>query len=331
MKAIVYEKFGTPDVLEYREIEKPVPGEHDVLVRVIAASVNSWDWDLLRGVPCVLRLGPPKYRILGADISGRVEAVGNGVEKFLPGDKVFGDISGCGWGGFAEYVCAREDVLTRMSDSMTFEVAAAVPQAGVLALQALRDAGRIQPGQTVLINGAGGGVGTFAVQLARHFQTEVTGVDGAEKLAMLLSLGVDRVVDYTKEDFTRAAERYDLIVDVVARRRFRDYSRVLNPGGTVVLVGGSIIRALMSLPLCLPVVLFRRVRMKVLLHRPNRRDLDSMRTLVEAGSVAPVIDSRFQLREVPLALRYFGEGRMKGKIVITVDGTEGGERDLQGE
>ena len=219
MKAIVYHKYSPPDVLELNEVEKPTPKDDEVLIKIHAASVNSWDWDLLRGKPFVNRLLfgllKPKINILGVDIAGQVEAVGRNVKRFEPGDEVFGDISGCGFGAFAEYVCARENVLALKSTSMTFQEAAAVPQAAVLALQGLRDKGQIQKGQKVLINGAGGGAGSFAVQIAKSFGAEVTGVDSTGKLDMMRSIGADQVIDYTQEDFTKNGQVYDLILDVV--------------------------------------------------------------------------------------------------------------------
>jgi len=243
MKAIVYSRYGPPDVLELKEIARPTPKENEVLVKVLAASVNSWDWDLLRGTPFANRLMfgivKPKIGILGCDIAGQVEAVGRNVKQFQPGDEVFGDISGCGWGGFAEYVCARENVLALKLASMTFEEAAAVPQAAVLALQGLRDKGKIQPGQKVLINGAGGGAGTFGVQIAKSFGAEVTGVDSASKLDMLRSIGADHVIDYTQEDFTKNGQVYDLILDVVTHRSIFDYKRALSPMGIYVMLGGG--------------------------------------------------------------------------------------------
>ncbi len=252
MKAIVYTKYGPPDVLELKEVEKPTPEDNEVLVKVHAASVNSWDWDRLRGT-FQGRLGAfrkPKNKILGADIAGRVEAVGSNANQFQPGDEVFGDISGFrarDWGGFAEYVCAREDLLALKPASMTFEEAAAVPQAGILALQGLRDKRQIQPGQNVLINGAGGGVGTFAVQIAKSFGAEVTGVDSARKLDMLRKIGSDHVIDYTKEVFTKSGKRYDLILDVVGSRLIFDYKRALSPKGIYVMVGGSTAQGLQAM------------------------------------------------------------------------------------
>ena len=244
MKAIVYTRYGPPDVLQLQEVEKPAPKDNEVLVKVHAASVNSWDRDLLSGTPFINRLLffgvlKPKTKILGCDIAGRVEAVGRNVKQFQPGDEVFGDISGCGFGGFAEYVCAHENSLAMKSASMTFGEAAAVPQTAVLALQGLRDKGQIQKGQKVLINGAGGGSGTFAVQIAKSFGAEVTGVDSTGKLDMLRSIGADQVIDYTQEDFTNNGQVYDLILDVVTYRSIFDYKRALSPKGIYVMLGGG--------------------------------------------------------------------------------------------
>jgi NADPH:quinone reductase-like Zn-dependent oxidoreductase len=318
MKAIVYERYGPPEVLRLEEAEKPVPGDEQVLVEVRAASVNSWDWDLLRGVPSLLRLGKPQYRTLGADIAGRVEEVGRSVTLFRPGDEVFGDLSGCGWGGFAEYACAAEHALAPKPAGLTFEQAAAVPQAGVLALQGLRDRGRLQSGRKALINGAGGGVGTFAVQLAKSFGAEVTAVDSAGKLDLLRSIGADHVIDYAEEDFTRNGRRYDLILDMVASRSAFDYALALNPGGTCVLVGGPMTRLLLDVLLGPWMSLAAKKKIALLIHKPNRQDLLFLTELLEAGKIVPVIDKRYPLREVPEALRHLGEGRARGKVVIAV-------------
>jgi NADPH:quinone reductase-like Zn-dependent oxidoreductase len=323
MKAIVYTKYGPPDVLQLKEVEKPTPKDNEVLIKVHAASVNSWDWDLLRGTPFLNRLMfgllKPKTKILGCDIAGRVEAVGRNVKQFQPGDEVFGDISGCGWGGFAEYVCARENVLALKPASMTFEEVAAVPQAAVLALQGLCDKGQIQSGQKVLTNGAGGGVGTFAVQIAKSFGAEVTGVDSTRKLDMVRSIGADQVIDYTQEDFTKNGQRYDLILDVVAYRSMFDYKRALSPKGIYVMVGGSMALMFQVLFLGPWISMTASKKMGLLMHKPNKKDLNFMKELFEADKVVPVIDRRYSLSEVAEALRYFGEGHAKGKIVITLD------------
>ena len=321
MKAIVYTKYGSPDVLQLKEVEKPASRDNEVLIKVHAASVNSWDWDLLRGTPFVNRLMfgliKPKI-ILGCDIAGRVEAVGNNVNQFKPGDEVFGDLSGCGWGGFAEYVCARENALALKPVCLTFEQAAAVPQAALLALQALHYKGQIQPGLKVLMNGAGGGVGTFAVQMAKSFGAEVTGVDSTEKLDMLHSLGADHVIDYTQDDFTKNGKCYDLILDVAGFRSISDYKRALSPGGCYVMIGGSMTLANRLMLLGPWISMSTGKKMGLLLHKPNK-GLDIMTELFEAGDVVPVIDRRYMLSDVAEALRYFGEGHVKGKIVITID------------
>ncbi len=323
MKAIVYTEYGPPDVLQLREVEKPAPRDDEALVKVHAASVNAWDWDLLRGTPFLNRLffgllKPKKIKILGADIAGRVEAVGGNVKQFQPGDEVFGDISGCGWGGFAEYACARENALVVKPAGMTFEEAAAVPQAAVLALQGLRDKGQIRPRQKVLINGAGGGVGAFAVQMAKSFGAEVTGVDSAEKLDMMRSMGADRVIDYTQEDFTKNGGRYDLILDVAGYRSIFDYRRALSPKGIYVMVGGSMSLMFQVLFLGPWISMAGSQKMGILMHKPNK-DLALMKALFEAGKVVPVIDRRYPLSGVAEALRYFGEGHARGKVVITLE------------
>jgi NADPH:quinone reductase-like Zn-dependent oxidoreductase len=320
MKAIVYTKYGSPDVLELKEVEKPTPKDNEMLIKVHAASINDWDWGLLRGTPFVNRLlfGLLKpNKILGGDIAGRVEAVGRNVKQFQPGDEVFGDLSGCGFGGFAEYVCARENALVLKPASMTFEEAAAVPQAAILALQGLRDKGQIQPGQRVLINGAGGGAGTFAVQIAKSFGAEVTGVDSTSKLDMMRSIGADRVIDYTQEDFTKNGQRYDLILDFAAHHSIFDYKRALSPKGIYVMVGGSNAQIFQGFLLGPLISMTGRKKMGILMHKPNK-DLAFMKELFEAGKVVPVIDRRYPLSEVAEALRYFGEGHAKGKVVITV-------------
>ena len=322
MKAIVYHKYGSPDVLNLEEVQKPTPSDDEVLVKVHAASVNSSDWELLRGTPFANRvlsglLKPTRIKILGADIAGRVEAVARNVKLFQPVDEVFGDISGCGWGGFAEYVCARENALTLKPASMTFDEAAAVPQAAVLALQGLRYKGQIQPGQKVLINGGGGGAGTFAVQIAKSFGAEVTGVDSTSKLDMMRSIGADQVIDYTQEDFTQNRQSYDRIVDMAAHHSTFDYKRALSPKGIYGVIGGSQLRILQTVLLGSWISLIGSKKMGLVLHKPNK-DLAFMIELFEAGKVVPVIDRRYPLGEVAEALRYFGEGHVQGKVVITV-------------
>jgi NADPH:quinone reductase-like Zn-dependent oxidoreductase len=328
MKAVVYTEYGTPDVLQLKEIEKPAPGDNQVLVKVYASSVNDFDWGLLRGKPFVNRiingLFKPTCKILGCDIAGRVEAIGRNVKRFQPGDEVFGDLTGYGWGGFAEYVCANENALTVKPVSMTFEQAAAIPQAALLALQGLRDKRQIQPGQKVLINGAGGGAGTFAVQIAKSYGVEVTGVDNTRKLDIIRKLGAEHVIDYTKEDFTKNGKSYDFILDMAAHHSIFDYKRALSPGGIYVMVGGSSAQILQAFFLSPLISIIAGMtdqkgmkRISILGHRPNK-DLDFIIKLFEAGIVVPVIDKHYKLSEVAEALRYFGEGNALGKVIITM-------------
>ena len=321
MKAIVFTKYGLPDVLELKEVEKPTPKDNEILIKVHAASINSWDWELLRGTPFANRLMfgllKPKVRILGCDIAGQVEAVGRNVKKFQPGNKVFGDLCESGFGAFAEYVCARENALTLKPDSITFKEAAAMPQAAVLALQGLRNKVKVQQGQKVLINGAGGGAGTFTVQIAKLFGAEVTGVDSTGKLDMMRSIGADYVIDYTEEDFTKNGQHYDLIIDHAAYHSFFDYRRALSPGGTYIVVGGSMALIFKVLIMGSLISMFGRKKMRILGHKPNK-DLAFIKELFEAGKLVPVIDRCYTLPEVPEALRYFGEGQVRGKIIITV-------------
>jgi NADPH:quinone reductase-like Zn-dependent oxidoreductase len=318
MKAVVWTGFGTPDVLQLQDLERPTPKGHEVLIKVHAASINSWDLELLEGRAQFNlggRLRPP-YKILGCDVAGTIEEVGRNVTRFRPGDEVFGDISQDGWGGFAEFVCAREKSLSPKIAGLSFEQAAAIPQAASLALQALRDKGKVRSGQRILINGAGGGVGTFAVQIARSLGAEVTGVDKAEKLDMLISIGADHVIDYNKEDFTRNGQRYDLIVDVMSQRSVFDYKRALAPNGICVLIGGSGRAIFKSLLLGSWAIGKRKVTL--LLYRPNPLDLVQIGEMFDAGELVPVIDRRFTLNEVADAFRYYAEGNVKGKIVVTV-------------
>ncbi|CAM3174897.1 NAD(P)-dependent alcohol dehydrogenase [Paenibacillus lupini] len=275
MKAMVYETYGSPDVLQIKEIEVPAPKDHEVLIEVHAASVNSWDWDLLRGKPYINRIGglsKPRFPILGADIAGKIIAVGDSVKRFQPGEEVFGDLSGCGWGGFAEYVCASEEVLTPKPTGISFEQAAAIPQAAVLALQGLRDKGDFQQGQRVLINGAGGGVGTFALQYAKCFGAEVTAVDSTAKRDMLLSIGADHFLDYTKEDFTAGGQQYDLILDVVGTRSVFEIKRALRSGGAYVMIGGLMPRLLQALLAAPLIARLEKKKITILIHKPSHDD-----------------------------------------------------------
>ena len=320
MKAIAFTKYGSPDFLELKEIEKPTPNDDEVLIKVHAASINSWDFELLSGKPFANRLMfgllKPKIKTLGADIAGRVVAVGKNIKRFSPNDEVLGDLSGYGWGGFAEYVCTSENSLALKLKSMTFEEAASIPQAAVLALQGIRDKGQVQPGQKVLINGAGGGVGTFAVQMAKSFGAVVTGVDSTKKLDIMRSIGADHVIDYTKEDFTKNGQHYDLILDNVASRSISAIKRALGPKGIYVIIGGSTAR-IMQFVFLGPLISKNGKKMGLLIYETNK-DLAFIQKLVEEGKIKPVIDKCYPLNEVPDALRYFGEGRAKGKVVITV-------------
>jgi NADPH:quinone reductase-like Zn-dependent oxidoreductase len=322
MKAIVCTEYGPPDVLQVKEVEKPTPKEDEALVKIHAASLNATDFETLRGVFIVRMVAPrkPKYKIFGSDIAGRVEAVGRNVKQFQPGDEIWGDLSAHGFGAFAEYVCVPEDALRLKPASMTFEEAAAYPQAAVLALQNLRDERQIRPGQKVLINGAGGGVGTFAVQIAKYFGAEVTGVDSTRKLDMLRSIGADHVIDYTREDFTKSGERYDLILDVVVHRTIFDYTRALSPKGIVAMVGGSMTRVFLNILLGPLISMTGSKKIGIVMWKPNKKeDLAYLEELFEAGKVVPVIDRRYALSEVPEALRYLEEGHAQGKVVITVE------------
>lgn len=320
MKAIVYTKYGSPEVLQLKEVAKPTPKDDEVLIKVQAVSVNRSDWEGLSGKPLYARLGgllKPRHHILGSDIAGRVEMAGRHIRRFRPGDEVFGDILPR-LGGFAEYVCARESALAPKPASMTFEEAAAIPQAAVIALQGTRDKGKIQPGQKVLITGAGGGTGTFAVQLAKLYGAEVTGVDNTGKLDFMRSLGADHVIDYTREDFTKNGKQYDLILDIVAHRSVFAYKRALRSRGSYFLTGGSVTTIFQVLLLGPWITGTTGKNMRILAVQPNLKDLVYVTELCEAGKVVPVIDRRYPLSEIPEALRYLAEGRTKGKVVITV-------------
>ena len=316
MKAMVYTKFGPPDVLQPKEVEKPIPKDHEILIKVHAASANAYDWRHLRADPFLIRLMgagllKPKHKILGADIAGRVEAVGANVKQFQPGDEVFG----CGgYGGFAEYVCVEENRFVLKPANLTFEEAAAVPMAALTALQGLRDKGQIQAGQKVLINGASGGVGTFAVQIAKSFEAEVTGVCSTTKMDLVRSIGADHVIDYTQEDVTKNKWQYDLIFDIAAYRSISKYKRILSPSGIYVLAGGSIARIFQLMLLSKIGAKNRRL----IFANINQKDLLSMIELINLGKVKSIIDKRYPLNETAEALRYLEEGHARGKVVITV-------------
>ena len=320
MKAIVYYEYGSPDVLKLEEVEKPAPKDTEVLVKVHAASVNYGDLPVLRGEPLQRLMGggplKPKHKILGDDIAGRVESVGVNVKQFQPGDEVFG-ISV--FGAFAEYVCADEKYLASKPASMTFEEAAAIPYAAITALQGLREKGQIQSGKKVLINGASGGVGTFAVQIAKSFGAEVTGVCSTRKLDMVRSIGADQVIDYTQEDFTQKEQRYDLIFAVGGYRSIFDYKRALSPEGIYVCPGGSLAQYIQATLLGPLMSMMGSKKLGSMYTNPNQKDYEFLIELFEANKVVPVIDRRYPLSEVPEALRYLEEGHARGKVVITLE------------
>jgi NADPH:quinone reductase-like Zn-dependent oxidoreductase len=318
MKAIIYTEYGSPDVLQFKDVEKPSPKDNEILVKIYAASANAADWHLMRAEPFLARLEngllKPKNTKLGADVAGRVEAVGKNVTQFQAGDDVFGELPLDGLGSFAEYVCSNEDALALKPANMTFEQAAAVPLAAFTALQGLRNKGQIRQGQKVLINGAAGGVGTFAVQIAKSFGTEVTGVCSTRNLDMVRSIGADHVIDYTKEDFTQTGQRYDLIFDAVGNRSVSDLKRALSPNGICSVAGFT------SLSRLFQVMLLggRKVGLMETAYS-NKKDLLFIKDLLEAGKVVPVIDRSYPFSETPEAIRYLEKGHARGKVVITVE------------
>jgi len=323
MKAIIRTRYGSPDVLELAEVETPAPKDDEVLIRVHAASVNAADWHLLTAdIPLIRLMGEgfirPRVRILGADVAGRVEKVGGGVKALKPGDDVFGDLAGCGWGAFAEYACAREDVLALKPAGVTFEEAAAVPLAAVTALQGLRDTGRIRPGQRAAIYGASGGVGTFAVQIAKSLGAEVTAVCSSKNLETARRIGADHVIDYTREDFATGGRRYHLILACNGSHPIRYYTRALEPGGIYVMSGGSASQIFQAIILG-PVVSRKGVReVRALSASSNPKDLATVKELLEAGAIKPVIDRRFPLSQAAEAFLYLGEGHARWKVVMTI-------------
>jgi NADPH:quinone reductase-like Zn-dependent oxidoreductase len=325
VKAIVYTEYGSPAVLQFKDVEKPTPKDDEVLVKIHAASANPADWHTMRATPFLARLVngffKPKNPRLGADLAGRIEAVGGNVTQFQVGDEVFGCLSLNAMSSFADYVCANEDAALALKPAnMTFEQAAAVPLAAFTALQGLRDKGQLQSGQKVLINGASGGVGTFAVQIAKSFEAEVTGVCSSRNLDMVRSMGADHVIDYTREDFTNSGQQYDLIYCAVGNRSVSDYQRALKPQGICVIAGFTNMRLLFEYMLLGP----RRSKaggqqvglMPTM--QPNKRDLVFMKELLESGKVVPVIDRCYPLSETAEAIRYLETGRARGKVIITV-------------
>lgn len=323
MKGIVFAKYGPPDVLQFQEVARPVLKDNDVLVKVHAAALNAADWHLVRGEPFPVRmmlggLQKPKPTILGEDMAGRVEAVGKKVTLFRPGDAVFGDLSNCGRGAFAEYVAVPESALVAKPANITFEDAAAAPMAAVTALQGLRNIGKIRAGQKALVNGASGGVGSFAVQIARALGAEVTAVTSTRKLDALRALGADHVIDYTREDFTRNGERYDLILAANGNRSISDYQRALSPNGIYVMAGGATSQLMQAMLLGPVMSMIGKKKMRSLMAKPNTADLAFVAGLLEAGKVKPVIDRRYPLNAVPEGLAYLEQGHAAGKVVINV-------------
>ena len=321
MKAIVYTKYDSPYVLELKEVEKPAPKDDEVLIKVHAASVNAADWHLLTADIFLIRLMgggllKPKYTRLGADIAGPVEAVGRNIKQFQPGDEVFGDIS---HGGFAENVCAPESRLALKPANLSFEEAAAVPMAALTALQGLRDEGQIHPGQKVLINGASGGVGTFAVQIAKSFGAEVTAVCSPRNLDQARSIGADQVIDYTREDFTKSGRQYDLILAANGYHPLSAYKRALTPKGIYVMAGGSKAQIFQAMLMGSWMSETGGKKMGGVSAKMDQKDLGLIKELIEAGKVKPIIDRRYPLSEAAEALRYLGEGHARGKVVITVE------------
>ncbi|RAW00428.1 NAD(P)-dependent alcohol dehydrogenase [Pseudochryseolinea flava] len=319
MKAICYTRYGNSEVLKFEDVPMPMPNENAVRIKVEAACINSWDWDMVRGKPFIVRawgLFSPKYKIPGADVAGRVDAVGAKVTKFKIGDAVFGDLANDGWGSFAEYACADEKSLALMPHGLTYEEACCIPQAGMMALQSVRDHGRLQTGQHMLFNGAGGGVGTFAVQLAKSIGAEVTIVDKADKFPLLKSLGADHCIDYTQQDFVENGLRYDLIVDVVSNRPLAAYKKSLTPTGKFLMVGGSM-KAIFQAMFLSSWISSKEQKLGMMAYEINK-DLDYMARLMQERKLRAVIDTIFPLEQTCDAFAYYAAGDVKGKIVIKI-------------
>ncbi|MBI1280562.1 MAG: zinc-binding dehydrogenase [Anaerolineaceae bacterium] len=322
MKAIIYTEYGSPDVIQFKEVEKPTPKDDQVLIKVHAASVNAGDWHYLRGTPWLFRLSSgllkPKNIFLGADVAGRVEAVGKNVTQFRPGDEVFGDLNASSRGAFAEYVCATEDALVLKPANLSFEEAAAVPVAAVTALHGLQSSKQIQAGQKVLINGASGGVGLFAVQIAKALGAEVTAVCSTRNVSRLRSIGADHVIDYSQEDFTKNGQQYDFILAANGYRPISAYKRALTPNGTYVMTGGANAQMFEAMLLGPLVSIIGKQKMGNVMTKPDQNKLTFMKQLLEDGKVKPVIDRCYPLGETAEAIRYLETGHAQGKVVITV-------------
>jgi len=323
MHAFMYDAYGKPEVLDYRELETPEPNDNQVRIKVHATSINSWDWDLLRGEPFIVRLAgggiaKPKIKIIGCDVSGVVDAVGKNVARFKKGDAVTGDLSGDHWGCLATYVCANENAVVKKPPSVSDEQAASLPQAGVMALQGVHHYGKLQPGQSVLINGAGGGVGSIAIQLAKLSGAEVTAVDHCAKREWMIQLGADHVIDYTREDCTQSEKRYDLILDIVGHHGLFEYRRILKPTGNYRMIGGPIGLILQSIFVAPLVSSISKKKMGILVHEPNK-ELETLLEYAASGKIKPVIDQVFPFEKTREAFTYFGTGMVKGKVVISID------------
>lgn len=323
MKAAVYTKYGPPEVLRIKEIAKPTPGDNEVIVKVHAASVNAADWRMMRAIPFLVRLyaglfRPKKFPVLGADIAGRVESTGINVNQFKPGDEVFGDVFASGFGGFAEYKCARENELVLKPSNISFEEAAAVPLACLTALHSVRDSAQVQAGQKILINGASGGVGTFAVQIAKYFGAEVTSVCSTGKIAQARELGADHVIDYTQEDFTKNGQQYDAIIAVNGFHSIFDYRRSLKPHGIYAMTGGNSAQLFQALILGPFLSLMGKQKLVAVSSKPNQVDLMFLKKLLEAGKLKPIIDKRYPFSDISAAIRHVEQGHANGKVVISI-------------
>ncbi|WP_158860242.1 NAD(P)-dependent alcohol dehydrogenase [Lunatibacter salilacus] len=321
MKAIILKEYGLPDILEIGEVAKPIPNDKEVLVKIHSASINDWDWGLVRGKPFVIRwfygFKKPKINIPGVDISGKIEAVGDKVSSFKIGDEIYCDLAESGCGGFAEYVCVPENIVSKKPSNISFNDASALPHAGLVALQGLVKKGKVKSGQRILINGAGGGVGTLGIQILKSYELKVTGVDSGDKLDLMKSLGFDSVIDYKKVDFTDNGEKYDLILDTKSNRSVFKYARSLKKNGTYITVGGSIYRLLEISLVGLLISLFTGKKLSVLIHKPNE-GLDQISKLVERGQIKPVVDGPYGFDKIPKLIQYFGEGEHRGKIVVEI-------------
>ncbi len=322
MKAVTYKEYGLADKLIHKELSQPAPRDNEVLIKVHAASINDWDWGLLRGKPFINRMmagviKPSRDKILGSDIAGTVVGTGEKVTLLKNGDEVFGDLCASGFGGFAEYVCAPEQTLTIKPQGMSFEQAAAIPQAAVLALQAVRDKRQAKDALSVLINGAGGGTGSFAIQIAKSFGDEVTGVDCASKFELMRDLGADHLIDYQAEDFTKNGKKYDLIIDMMGYHSIFDYSRALNKGGRYTMVGGSSSLMFQTLLVGSLLSLFGEKKSAILAHEPNKNTADLL-ALYNTGEMKIIIDKCYPLSEIQQAMKYFGDRHSRGKVVLTL-------------